>query len=268
MTDTKLGVGEFVSHILDLAATDSARAWLTLAFDLTDDEIADVPASGDLVTACHHGLGHVDTGRVSGRWPGVVGARYADWLVLPVHGTSVHRLLISRQDVTVEPSDGYAGLGGAGIADITVSELAVDRAHVLGPAPPDGAVLAAAGAAAAVVGSADGLWHRYVERLRAQLASSSDAITDAEAAQLACAESDIDAARLQITDLLTPGDVDAAVSTCRQVVARARAAADQLLEHSRHALDASHPVTLRWREVDLGSRLAVRVLDGLSPQLG
>ena len=44
-----------------------------------------------------------------------------------------------------------------------------------------------------------------------------------------------------------------------EAVARARAAADHLLEHSRHALDAANPATRRWRDVDAGSRLAVRL---------
>jgi hypothetical protein len=35
-----------------------------------------------------------------------------------------------------------------------------------------------------------------------------------------------------------------------------------LLTSSRHALDASDPVTNRWRDVHAGSRLAGRILDG------
>jgi 3-hydroxy-9,10-secoandrosta-1,3,5(10)-triene-9,17-dione monooxygenase len=37
-----------------------------------------------------------------------------------------------------------------------------------------------------------------------------------------------------------------------------------LLASSRHALDASDPVTNRWRDVYAGYRLAVRIIDGLS----
>ncbi|MDG4667831.1 hypothetical protein [Mycobacterium sp. 236(2023)] len=254
MAHTGLDVREFVSRILDLAATDSSRAWQTLVSDLGVLEVGEYPRS---VVACHHGRGHLDAGRLTGRWPGVVGARQAHWLILPARDTMAHRVLVSRKDATIEATGGYAALDGAGVADVTVTDLAVDPTRIVGGGA-DAGVLAAAGAAAVVVGSANGLWHSHVERLRTQLASSSDAITDAVAAQVAAAASDIDAARLQITEL----------SSYRQAIARARAAADRLLEHSRHALDASHPVTLRWREVDLGSRLAVRVLDGLSTQLG
>lgn len=192
MAGPGIPVHEFVSRILELAATDSAQAWLTVLFD-----------------------GRAD----------------------PLH------------------------LG------VTVSDLAADRELTLGEAHGDGAHLRAAGAAAAVVGSADSLWRGHVDNLRAQLAASfgGDEMTDAVAAQVAWAASDIDAATLQITE--PTDDLHTRVWACRQAVARARSAADRLLEHSRCALDASDPVTHRWRDVDAGSRLAVRLLDGLSPPL-
>lgn len=112
---------------------------------------------------------------------------------------------------------------------------------------------------------------QHIRQLRTQLAvsSSAAAVTETDAAHIARAASDIDAARLQITGIPdSRGNVGVAVGASRQAVARARAAADHLLEHSRHALDAANPATRRWRDVDAGSRLAVRMLDGLGTPLG
>jgi 3-hydroxy-9,10-secoandrosta-1,3,5(10)-triene-9,17-dione monooxygenase len=100
--------------------------------------------------------------------------------------------------------------------------------------------------------------------VRARLATSSggDEVSDAAAAQVAWAASDIDAARVQVTSPLEAADdLAAATWVHRQAVARARDAADRLLANSRHALDASDPVTLGWQDVQAGCRLAAHLVE-------
>ena len=265
--------GEFVSRILELAIADSAEAWLAVFSDAAHLEVAGMPAapwtsSSAVLATCYDGNGILTDGRLTGRWTSVVGAQHADWLVLPARDRRPCRVLVSRQDVCV--ADTLTALEGAGTGDVTVTDRAIDDSHVLRGDVGPTALRAATGASAAVVGSAVGLWRRHVEQLRMQLAAShrSDEMTDAAAAQVARAASDIDAARLQITDAAAArGDHDDMDRVRRQVVARARSAADRLLEHSRLALDASNSVTHRWRDVDAGSRLAVRLLDALGPPL-
>lgn len=279
MAGPGLTIHEFVSRVFELAAADSAQGWLTAASDTADMAVgpmcrgfADEPAAGTaLIVTCHLGHGELRDGRLSGRWPSVIGARYAEWLLLPVHVGSAGHLLVSRDAADIDTAGDQVALAAAGVSDVTVSDVAVGEARVLDGGDHTGALFTGAGAAAAVVGSAAGLWRTNVERLRAQLAAShgGDEITDALAAEVARAASDIDAARLQITESLTAhSDLDEAVRICRQAVARARSAADRLLGRGKQALDASNPVTRRWREVDAGSRLAVRLLDGIAAPLG
>ncbi|HEX7826214.1 MAG TPA: hypothetical protein VF477_15020, partial [Mycobacterium sp.] len=123
----------------------------------------------------------------------------------------------------------------------------------------DSGLITGAGATAAVVGTADGAWRTHVAQVRARLDFSygGDEVTDEAAAEVARAASDIDAAKLQIS-------LDAATAWgFTQSVARARGAADRLLASGRHALDASDPVTNRWRDVHAGCKLANRILDEL-----
>jgi 3-hydroxy-9,10-secoandrosta-1,3,5(10)-triene-9,17-dione monooxygenase len=103
-----------------------------------------------------------------------------------------------------------------------------------------------------------GGWRRHVDQVRARLAISygGDEITDDAAAQIARSASDIDASRLQIE---TAG-FSAGMAPYQQAIARARGAADRLLASSRHALDASDPVTAAWRDVHAGCRLAAAIM--------
>lgn len=73
------------------------------------------------------------------------------------------------------------------------------------------------------------------------------------------AASDIDASALQIIAALD-GAAELSGWAYRQAVARAHGAADRLLANSRHALDAADPVSLRWRDVQAGRRLADAVI--------
>ncbi len=116
-----------------------------------------------------------------------------------------------------------------------------------------------------MVGSADGVWRKHVDQVRARLDVSygGDEVTDEAAAEVARAASDIDAAKLQLTGALDPAAPETATWAFAQAVARARGAADRLLASSRHALDASDPVSDLWRDVHAGCRLAVRILDAL-----
>jgi 3-hydroxy-9,10-secoandrosta-1,3,5(10)-triene-9,17-dione monooxygenase len=116
------------------------------------------------------------------------------------------------------------------------------------------------------VGSADGVWRRHVDQERARLATSygGDEVTNEAAAQMAWAASDIDAAKLQVTASLDMSeDYPAGRQGYQQAIARARGAADRLLANSRHALDATDPVTRLWRDVHAGCRMAVRFVDAL-----
>lgn len=276
MPSPGMPLAEFVSHVLELAATDSAQAWLTAMSDAASHHVAGMPdapwasAATPVVTCCYDGHGDLSDGSLTGHWPAVVGAQRADWLLLPARNGASCRVLVAREDAHVDAVDDHAGLGGAGVSRVSVAHLTADRLHVVSGDHATAATRAGAGAAASVVGSAVGVWRRQVEQLRVQLATSyrSAEITDAAAAQVARAASDLDAATLQVT-APPPDECDlaATVRVYRQAVARARSAADRLLEGGRHALDASNPVTQRWRDVDAGSRLAARLLDGLPPPL-
>ena len=107
--------------------------------------------------------------------------------------------------VRVEPADRAAGLRTAGVGEVIVDDLAVDDGRVF-TGDRDTGLIAGAGAAAAVVGSADGVWRKHVDQVRARLDVSygGDEVTDEAAAEVARAASDIDAAKLQITGSLDP----------------------------------------------------------------
>src|SRR5262249_50718457 len=136
-------------------------------------------------------------GRLTGRWESVVGAEHADWLLLPVG--RAFRVVVPRDRVDIEYGDRAVGLRMAGVGEVIADDLAVDDAHVI---TGDGdRLIAGAGVAAAVVGSADGVWRKHVEQVRARLDFSYGGyeVTDEAAAEVARAASDIDAAKLQIT---------------------------------------------------------------------
>lgn len=270
---------EFVSVVCALAERDGSLGWLAMTYNAAAHELANLPETvldevwgtdpGTLIATAFRGLGELGPNHtLTGRWESVVGAEYADWLLLPAaaHDGPVRALVPCAAVRTERTAVDLGGLDAAGIRDVSVSALEVDARHVFRGG--DGqALIAVIGAAAAVVGSADGVWRKHVSQVRARLATSSggDEVSDAAAAQVAWAASDIDAARLQLT---APDDLAAAIRVHRQAVARARDAADRLLEHSRHALDASDAVTRAWRDVHAGCRMAVQLVDGLSTGLG
>ncbi|MDZ4232197.1 MAG: hypothetical protein U1C73_00205 [Dietzia sp.] len=267
---------QFASEVYDLAIADASLAWLAAVFNTSAHDVATLQDDGlwegrpnALITTGHHGEGALVDGRLTGRWRLVVGAEYAEWFLLSVDIGSACRVLIPRDGARIEPIGEHFGLGAAGICDVAVSELTVEPRRVLRGARPS-MVVAAASAAAAVVGSADGLWRAHVEQARARLAAShgGDETTDVAAAQLGWSASDIDAAKLQITTVVAaPGNPEDVAWASQQAVARARSAADRLLDHSRHALNASDPVTRRWQDVHAGCRLAVRLMDAKSSPL-
>ena len=256
---------EFVWAVCELAAFDASLGWLAAIYNAAAHEVAGLPGAANqvwdadpraLITIGHRGSGDLVDGRLTGRWESVVGTEQADWLLLSTGHTC--RVLVPRSQAGIEPADRAAGLRAAGIGEVVVDDLAVDDGRVFS-GDRDTGLIAAAGAAAAVVGSADGVWRTHVDQVRTRLDFSygGDEVTDDAAAAVARAASDIDAAKLQIT-----GSLDTAPWAFIQSVARARGAADRLLSSSRHALDASDPVTSRWRDVHAGCRLAARILDG------
>lgn len=267
MTVPDTRVREFVSRIHELAVADGSRAWLDAMFDVGSLEASAIGSQWPdttLIARAHRGGGELTDDRLTGSWTAVVGARYADWFLLPARHTARCRVLVPRDRVVVgiEPR-------GAGLADVAASDVVVDPGHVLPAHEGTASLLTVTGAAAAVLGSLQGLWRRHVEQLRSHLAAYHGGTTaDSDVAQVARAASDIDAAELQLIESATAQtSLENTVWVCRQVVARARSAADRLLEHSRHALDADDPVTQRWCEVDAGARLAVRLFDDLSASL-
>lgn len=266
---------EFVWAVHELAALDGSLGLLAAAFNAAARDVAGLPEcaasevwSADpdaLVTVGHLGSGTLADDRLNGRWTSVVGAEQARWLLLPAGDG--YRVLVPHDGLRIELVGTHTGLDAAGICTVTASDLLVSERYVFGD-DRNAAVLSVAGAAAAVVGSADGVWRKHVEQTRARLATSygGGGITDEAAAQVARAASDIDAARLQITTSLQPPRADLATATwaCRQAIARACGAADGLLASSRHALNGSDAVSRLWRDVHAGSRLGVDMLDQLS----
>jgi 3-hydroxy-9,10-secoandrosta-1,3,5(10)-triene-9,17-dione monooxygenase len=268
---SEIGADEFVSQVCELAALDGSLGWLAAVFNAAARDVATLPddvartvwgSNRDaVVTAGHQGSGAIDPAqRLTGKWESVIGAEYADWLMLPVQN---RRVLVPREAARIEPIRDPSGLSAAGVCDVTIADYAVENSHAF-MGDPRAAAIAMAGAAAAVTGSADGVWRHHVEQMRARLATSysGDEVANAAPAQVARAASDIDASKLQITDAFRRSDATATDTWAyQQAIARARAAADLLLGHSRHALDLSDPATRRWRDVHAGCRLAATLLN-------
>lgn len=263
------GDDEFVSQVCELAAHDGSLGWLAAMFNAASCEVSTLPDvvvdavwganPNAVVTIAHQGSGAVNPdGQLTGEWKAVVGAEYADWLVLP---TIKDRVLVPREAAHIEPTIEPSGLGAAGIGDVTIAQHPVADGHTY-PGDQRVAAVAMAGAAAAVTGSADGVWRRHVEQMRARLATtySGDELANAAPAQVGRVASDIDATKLQIIEALRRPDAEASLSWAyEQAVARARAAADRLLGNSRHALDLNDPATRLWGDVHAGCRLATAV---------
>jgi 3-hydroxy-9,10-secoandrosta-1,3,5(10)-triene-9,17-dione monooxygenase len=248
MPKSSVPLGEFVCAVYELAVAESAQAWLTAVYGATD---YDVPVlSGRRIATGHRGTADVVDGRVTGTWAAVVGAEWADGFLLTA---GPNRVLVPRDAVHVEPIIAADGLVDTGIGTVVASGAAIDE--VL-PGAPGTALLA--GATAAVVGSAAGVWRQHVEQARTRLAIAHSGDEASDAAHVARAASDIDAARLQFTGAIT--EPEAGNRPFVQAIARARAATDHLMDGSRHALDAMDPVARRWRAVQAGCRLAARLL--------
>jgi 3-hydroxy-9,10-secoandrosta-1,3,5(10)-triene-9,17-dione monooxygenase len=273
----ELRVGDFIAAVFEVAVLDGSLAWLTAMFNAAAYEVSGFQrgAADEVWSAGRHALiatsyrvdgGVLRDGRLTGCWESVVGAEHADWLLLSAGNDVAHRVLVPRSAVSICPVTSPTGPSAAGTCDVTVSEVAIDERHVFRNRRDRVAVIAGAGMAAAVVGTADGVWRKNVDQTRTRLATSHGGhqVTDQAFAQLARAASDIDAAKLQVTTSLEhPDDAAAATWAYRQAVARARGAADRILGSSRHALDVSDPVSCLWRDVHAGCRLAVHVLDAL-----
>lgn len=257
----------YLAAVCEIAALDATLGWLVATCNAAAYEIGELPRNvaddvwgthpdALVTTGCRVDADLGENGRLTGRWECVAGAENADWLLLSIDG--VRRVLVPRESVRVEPTD-------PGRCEVSVRSARVDKRLVFDGLHDRVAVTAGAGVAAAVVGTADGMWRTHVDQMRSRLATShgGDQVTNAAAAQLARAASDIDAARLQIVASLER-DAGAATWAHRQAVARARDAADRLLATSRHALDASDPVAGQWKAVHAGARMAGRLLDELN----
>ncbi|MGV0815589.1 hypothetical protein ABQF34_26875 [Mycolicibacterium boenickei] len=289
-----VSAAEFVSAVADLAERDGSAGWLAAAVNTGAYQVArlDEPTAervwgadpGALVAVCGDPAGQL-TGRrgqhrLTGHWESVTGAQIADWFLLSAQeDDSVRYVLVPREAVRVDGPVGLRGLHDAGIGDVTVSDAVVDDSTVFAhhddnpsgtaefddvqPAP---GIVAGAGQAAAVVGAASGVWRAHVGQVRQRLATSygSEDTTEltSSAVLVARAESDIDAARLQLTASLGATAADAAMAH-RQAVTRVRNAADQLLSSgSRHALDTTDPVARLWLDVLAGYHLTIRRVGG------
>lgn len=292
-------VSGFVAAIADLAEHDGSGGWFASAVNAAayavarlGDTAADRVWGADpaaLAAVCGEPTGRLTAGRgqfrLTGRWESVTGAWLADWLLLSaLDGDSVRYVLLPRHAVQVDRQPGLRGLDAAGIGGVAVSDANVDADAVFADPDDSGCttgeldhgappcrILAGAGKAAAVVGAASAVWQAHVGQVRRRLATSygSEDTTElaASAVLVAKAESDIDAARLQLISALS-ADPAAAATALRQTVTRARSAADQLLSSgSRHALDATDPVARLWLDVLAGYRLTIRCL-GNGPGAG
>jgi 3-hydroxy-9,10-secoandrosta-1,3,5(10)-triene-9,17-dione monooxygenase len=260
-------VEEFVKAVAEFARIDASAGWLTALFNVGTRALATLhgPIAGEvwgddgsaLVAIGHRAQGRcIRDDMVVGRWRSVVGATHADWLLLAIDDG--RWALIHRGDTQVDSGTRQQGLDAAGIADVTVSGVDVDSVRIVGPLSDATAGLMGASMAAAVVGSADGFWQGHVDQMRARLATShgGEGATADSAAQLAWAASDIDAAEIQVAATLSLTDSTDAHREYQQAAFRARNGADRVMANSRHALQASDPVTARWRDVQIGSRLA------------
>lgn len=287
-------VSDFVAAVAALAERDGSAGWFAAAVNTSAYGVAglgDAAAervwgadTGALVAACEEPAGRLtaEAGqfRLTGRWESVTGALSADWLLLSaLDGDSVRCVLVPRVAVRVDHQAGLRGLDAAGIGDVAVSDAIVDPQTVfanpdespcateeLDDCRPPYGILTGAARAAAVIGAAAGVWQAHVGQVRRRLGTSygSEDTTEltASAVLVAKAESDIDAARLQLSSALS-ADAAGAATALRQAVTRARNAADQLLSSgSRHALDATDPVARLWLDVLAGYRLTIRRIGG------
>jgi 3-hydroxy-9,10-secoandrosta-1,3,5(10)-triene-9,17-dione monooxygenase len=211
---SELGTDEFVAQVCELAALDGSLGWLAAMFNAAARDVATLPDDvaravwgsdrDAVVTTGHQGSGAVDPAqRLTGKWESVIGAEYADWLVLPVKNTAARRVLVPRGAASIELIRDPSGLLAAGVCDVTIADYAIDGSHAF-MGDTRAATIAMAGAAAAVTGSADGVWRHHVDQMRARLATSysGDELAKAAPSQVARAASDIDATKLQITDAL------------------------------------------------------------------
>lgn len=271
-----ISLDEYVTTVGALAATDGSAGWLCAVLNAAAHEVACLPGDvaeriwgadpAAVVTAGWVPNGQLERNgselRLTGRWDGVAGVEVADWFLLAAADNGAAcRALVPRAAIDVEPVSGRTGLPAAGIGAVSVSALPITGRQVL-PAGCD--VAGGAGAAAAVVGAANGLWHAHVAQVRERLAASygSAEVSDqmVSTRQVARTASDIDAAMLQVAASLSENPPAAARSQ-QQAVSRARDAADQLLGSGRrHALDASDPVSRFWLDVHTGCRLVLRQL--------
>ncbi|NKZ09470.1 hypothetical protein HGA11_00640 [Mycolicibacterium septicum DSM 44393] len=287
-------VSDFVAAVADLAERDGSGGWFAAAVNTSAYGVACLGEAAAervwgadtdaLVAACEEPAGRLtaEAGefRLTGRWESVTGALSADWLLLSaLDGDSVRCVLLPRDAVRLDHQAGLRGLDAAGIGDVAVSDAIVDAQTVfanpddspcatgeLDDVGPSYGILAGAARAAAVIGAASGVWQAHVGQVRRRLATSygSEDTTEltASAVLVAKAESDIDAARLQLVTALS-ADAAGAATALRQAVTRARNAADQLLSSgSRHALDATDPVARLWLDVLAGYRLTIRRIGG------
>ncbi len=85
---------QFVELVCELAALDASLGWLAAAFNAGASEVSTLPQGaadavwGDapnmLIANTFQGAGELGRDlRLTGRWGSVVGAEYADWLLLP-----------------------------------------------------------------------------------------------------------------------------------------------------------------------------------------
>lgn len=277
---------EFVAAVGELAALDASLGWLTAMFNAAAHEVGSLPgAAADEVWGgdsraliapgyCSGGrlvLAGAES-RLTGCWRAVGGAGLADWLLLSADGDGGrYRVLLPRAQVSTERTHNPSGLFGTAICDVTVSDVAVPARRIFSSSA---SALPGAGAAATVIGAADGVWHRHVREIRQRLSASygSEEVMDrpSSTAHVGRAACDIDAARLQLSATLIAGAADTeamrpAASEQLQAAARARDAADDLLASSRrHALASSDPVTRLWQGTHACFGLTARLLEGLS----
>src|SRR5699024_3972183 len=148
---------EFVAEVAALTARDGSAGWrcaMANAAAYTAGALPDHAGAqvwgGDTGARVAMGLspgGRLERGPLGGQWRDVAGADLADWFLL-VAGDDL--VLAPRAEVTVTVPSAPAGLSGAGLAELRISDLSAADARVF-PGRDDGAAVIGGAAATAAV---------------------------------------------------------------------------------------------------------------------
>lgn len=256
-----------------MTANAAAAPWLLAAFaSSVRERVRGEPGVDPLVAFSLEPAGRVDERDgelwLSGTWPGVSGATYANWLVLSARRSSsdgpgpVGLVVVPASDCTLTASVDSIGLTAAGAQDVAVSDVALptdawtapeDGSH--GPLTPVGAL-----AAMALVGAAQGALEEHLQqvRRRVDITHGGEDVSAAglSPARIGRAASQLDAAVHALVARIPDPDglPQEPLEQQRFAVERAVEGAELVFSSVRgHALDNGDPVARLWRDVQVGA---------------